>query len=178
MYLTVGLGQPIGTTAVLAAVAGGYVVAAAGSGFLGDRLGLSRVIAAASVLYGLGLVFGGFGGEWHTWYLPLIFVVAIAGGTVMTLAWGLLFKLMPPADRGAISGLATTTKGIGLLTGPLLAGAAIDLLSGTLDETRGYQALWPILGIPVLLVIPLVVRLSAAEGKAGAGNPESPEPIT
>jgi MFS family permease len=96
----------------------------------------------------------------------------------MTLAWGLLFKLMPPADRGAISGLATTTKGIGLLTGPLLAGAAIDLLSGTLDETRGYQALWPILGIPVLLVIPLVVRLSAAEGKAGAGNPESPEPIT
>jgi hypothetical protein len=96
----------------------------------------------------------------------------------MTLAWGLLFKLRPPADRGAISWLATTTKGIGLLTGPLLAGAAIDILSGTLEETRGYQALWPILGIPVLLVIPLVVRLSAAEGKAGAGNPESPEPIT
>ena len=56
LYLTVGLGQPLGTTtAVLAAVAGGYVVAAAGSGFLGDRFGLSRVIAAASVVYGLGL---------------------------------------------------------------------------------------------------------------------------
>ena len=96
----------------------------------------------------------------------------------MTLAWGLLFKLMPPAERGAISGLATTTKGIGLLTGPLLAGAAIDLLSPYLDETRGYQALWPILGVPVLLAIPLVVRLSAAERNAGAGQPESPEPIT
>jgi len=107
---------------VLAAVAAGYIVAAAGSGFLGDRLGLSRVIAFASVVYGVGLLLGGFGNQWQTWYLPVIFVVSIAGGTVMTLAWGLLFKLMPPADRGAISGLATTTKGIGLLTGPLLAG--------------------------------------------------------
>ena len=40
----------------------------------------------------------------------------------MTLAWGLLFKLMPRQHRGTISGLATTTKGIGLLIGPLIAG--------------------------------------------------------
>jgi MFS family permease len=179
LYLTVGLGQPLGTTtAVLAAVAAGYLVAAAGSGVLGDRFGLSRVIVAASAVYGLGLLLGGLGEEWQRWYLPLIFVVAIAGGTVMTLAWGLLFTLMPPADRGAISGLATTTKGFGLLLGPLLAGAAIDLLSGTLEETHGYAALWPILGVPVLLSIPLVWRLSAAERQAGPHEPEGPEPIT
>jgi MFS family permease len=178
LYLTVGLGQPLGTTtAVLAAVAGGYIVAAAASGFLGDRFGLSRVIVVASVIYGVGLLVGGFGNEWHTWYLPVVFVVAIAAGSVMTLAWGLLFKLMPPGDRGAIAGLATTTKGFGLLIGPLLAGAAIDLLSPYLEDTKGYQALWPILGIPVLLAIPLVARLSAAEGKAVPGEPESPEPI-
>ncbi len=178
LYLTVGLGQPLGTTtAVLAAVAAGYIVAAAGSGFLGDRFGLSRVIFVASIVYGLGLLLGGFPTEWHRWYLPVVFVVAIAGGMVMTLAWGLLFKLMPPADRGAISGLATTTKGIGLLIGPLLAGAAIDLLSRSLGQTNGYQALWPILGVPVLLVLPLVARLSAAERHAGAGQPEGPEPI-
>jgi MFS family permease len=179
LYLTVGLGQPLGTTtAVLAAVAAGYLVAAAGSGLLGDRFGLSRVIVAASAVYGVGLLLGGLGEQWHRWYLPLIFVVAIAGGTVMTLAWGLLFTLMPPADRGAIAGLATTTKGLGLLIGPLLAGGAIDLLSGTLPDTRGYQVLWPILGVPVLLAIPLVWRLSAAERRAGPHEPESPEPIT
>jgi MFS family permease len=178
LYLTVGLGQPLGTTtAVLAAVAGGYVVAAATSGFLGDRFGLSRVIFVASFVYGGGLLFGGLGEEWHRWYLPLIFVVAIAGGSVMTLAWGLLFKLMPAEDRGAIAGLATTTKGIGLLTGPLLAGAAIDLLSPYLEDTNGYQALWPILGIPVLLVIPLVARLAHVERRGPAGVAESPEPI-
>ena len=65
-----------------------------------------------------------------------------------------------------------------MLTGPLLAGAAIDLLSDSLEDTHGYQALWPILAVPVLLAIPLVWQLSAAERDAGAGQPESPEPIT
>jgi MFS family permease len=174
----VGLGQPLGTTtAVLGAVAGGYVVAASCSGYLGDRFGLSRVILVASIVYGVGLLAGGLGEEWHRWYLPVIFVVAIAGGSVMTLAWGLLFKLMSAADRGAISGLATTTKGIGLLTGPLLAGAAIDLLSPYLDETEGYQALWPTLAVPVLLAIPLVARLAHVERRGPAGPLDSPEPI-
>ncbi len=188
LYLTVGLGQPLGTTtAVLAAVAGGYVVAAAASGYLGDRFGLARVIFAASFLYGAGLLAGGFAREWHRWYLPVIFAVAIAGGTVMTLSWGLLFKLMPTQDRGAISGLATTTKGIGLVIGPVLAGAAIDLLHPYLEETEGYAALWPILSVPILAVIPLVARLRAAEAQADASaadreagplQREGPEPIT
>ena len=81
----------------------------------------------------------------------------------MTLAWGLLFKLMPPEHRGAISGLATTTKGVGLVVGPIAAGAAIDLLSPYLRSTDGYQVLWPILGIPILAVIPLVAHMMRNE---------------
>jgi hypothetical protein len=86
----------------------------------------------------------------------------------MTLAWGLLFTLMPARDRGAISGLATTTKGIGLLIGPIVAGAAIDILAPYLDATEGYQALWPILGVPVAAVIPLLWRLSRTEQPAAS----------
>ena len=164
LYITVGLGQPLSvTTAVLAAVAGGYIVAALVAGRLGDRFGLARIIFLASFVYGIGMLLGGFGRTWHEWYLPVVFVVAIAGGAVMTLSWGLLFKLMPAEDRGAIAGLATTTKGIGLLLGPLLAGASIDLLKGPLETTKGYQALWPILAIPILAVIPLVGLLARAE---------------
>jgi MFS family permease len=167
LYVTVGLGEPLSTsTAVLGAVAGGYVVAAVVSGPIGDRVGLARVIVGASVIYGGGLVAGGLGREWHAWYLSLIFLVAIAGGAVMTLSWGLLFKLMPASDRGAISGLATTTKGIGLLIGPLLAGALIDVLQPHLESTEGYQALWPVLGVPILLAIPLVASLIRAERRA------------
>ena len=160
LYITVGLGQPLGiTTAVLAAVAGGYIVSALVSGRLGDRFGLARVIFLCSFVYGAGLLLGGLAVQWHSWYLPLIFLVAIAGGSVMTLAWGLLFTLMPAADRGAIAGLATTTKGFGLLIGPLLAGGAIDVLERYFPETRGYQVLWPICALPILLVIPLVASL-------------------
>jgi MFS family permease len=82
---------------------------------------------------------------------------------VMTLAWGLLFKLMPQQHRGAISGLATTTKGLGLLVGPLVAGAAIDILRPHLEATDGYQVLWPICGLPVLAVVPIVARLIRVE---------------
>ena len=167
LYVTVGLGEPLVTsTFILAAVAGGYIVAALLAGPIGDRVGLARMITLASVVYGLGLLAGGLGTTWHAWYLGLIFVVAVAGGTVMTLAWGLLFKLMPADERGTVSGLATTTKGLGLLIGPLAAGAAIDILGPHLESTQGYQVLWPILAVPILLAIPLVARLAAAEQRS------------
>jgi MFS family permease len=167
LYVTVGLGEPLSTsTLVLAAVAGGYVVAALVSGPIGDRFGLARVITACSVVYGVGLLAGGLGRTWHAWYLPVIFVVAMFAGSVMTLAWGLLFKLMPPEDRGAIAGLATTTKGLGLVIGPLLAGVVIDVLRPHLTATDGFGALWPVLGVPILLAIPLVGSLIGAESAA------------
>jgi MFS family permease len=170
LYVTVGLGEPLVTsTYILGAVAGGYIVAALVAGRIGDRIGLARVITVASAVYGVGLLAGGLATTWHAWYLALIFVVAIAGGTVMTLAWGLLFKLMPPDERGAVSGLATTTKGIGLVIGPLAAGAVIDILGPSLEKTDGYQALWPVLGVPILLAIPFVARLGRAE-RALAGE--------
>jgi MFS family permease len=164
LYITSGLGASLGvSTAVLATVAAGYVVAATVAGRVGDRFGLARVIWASSIVYGAGLLGGGLAQTWHAWYLGLIFVVSIAAGSVMTLAWGLLFKLMPAGDRGAISGLATTTKGLGLLIGVPLTGLAIDLLQPHLAATNGFQALWPLLGIPILAVIPLVVSLEKVE---------------
>jgi MFS family permease len=164
LYITKGLHEsPKIASLVLATVAGGYVVAAIGSGRIADRIGLGRVIFFASFVYAGGLLAGGFASEWHDWYYGLVFPVSIAGGTVMTQAWGLLFKLMPAKHRGAISGLATTTKGVGLLVGPLLAGGAIDLASPFLRATDGYQVLWPVCALPILAAIPLVARLMRIE---------------
>jgi MFS family permease len=157
LYIVVGLDQPIAVSSlVLAAVAGGYVIAAVVAGHVGDRFGLARTILAASIVYGAGFLLGGLAEEWNHWLLVPIFFVAIAGGAVMTLAWGLLFTLMPEQHRGAVSGLATTTKGIGLIVGPLAAGVAIDLV--------GYRALWPLCGVLVLSSVPLVWLLRAPNG--------------
>jgi MFS family permease len=167
LYVVVGLGESVAvSTQVLATVAAGYVVAALYASFAADRFGIGRVMFFASFVYAGGLFAGGFAQSWHPAYLLLVFLVTIAGGMVMTLAWGLLFTLMPARDRGAIAGLATTTKGIGLVIGPIAAGAAIDLLAPYLDATEGYQALWPILGVPVAAVIPLLWRLSRVERPA------------
>ena len=164
-----GSHQPLSTSsAVLGTVAAGYMIAAVFSGPLGDRVGLARVIFVASFVYGGGLLVAGFASSWQDWYYALVFPVAIAGGAVMTLAWGLLFMLMPEGQRGAISGLATWTKGFGLIAGPLIAGALIDVLSPYLPATDGYQVLWPICAVPILAVIPLVWMLMRAEARSRA----------
>ncbi len=170
LYVTQGLGQSKSTSsAVLGAVATGYVIAALFAGRLGDRFGMARVIFVASFVYGGGYLVGGLAQHWHAWYFGLIVPVAVAGGTVMTLAWGLLFKLTPPQHRGAVSGLATTTKGIGLLVGAPVAGLAIDLARPYLHATHGYQVLWPLCGLPIIAAIPIVASLLRAEP---SGKPE------
>jgi DHA1 family multidrug resistance protein-like MFS transporter len=178
LYITQGLGQSLAvSSAVLAIVAAGYALAALFSGPLGDRFGLARVILWASVLYGGGLAFAGLAQEWHSWYYAVIFPVAVGGGTVMTLSWALLFKLMPREHHGAISGIATTTKGWGLLAGPLAAGILIDLLEPYLDATQGYQIVWPFCGLLVLGAIPIVASLVRVEPRGGAEREPEPEPL-
>jgi MFS family permease len=166
LYILRGLGESLYVSStVLAVVAAGYVLAAAIATRFGDHWGLGKVILGASVVYGAGLLGAGLATTWHWWYYGFIFPVAMAGGTVMTLAWGLLFKVSPSTDRGTITGLATTTKGIGLIIGPLAAGGAIDIMGPYLESTRGYAALWPTMAIPILAAIPFVLKLAEAETK-------------
>ena len=66
---------------------------------------------------------------------------------------------MPSAQRGAISGIATTTKGWALIFGPLVAGALIDASGSHLQATNGYQVLWPFCAVLVLGSIPIVARV-------------------
>jgi MFS family permease len=178
LYVIKGLGESQSVAnELLAAVATGYVIAALIAGRLGDRFGIARVIFFASFLYGGGYIVAGTATAWHDWYFALIVPVAIAGGTVMTLAWGLLFKLMPVQHRGAVSGLATTTKGLGLLIGTPIAGVAIDLARPWLQATNGYQIVWPVCGAPILAAMPIVYRLMRVEAGGGAARSTSTEAV-
>jgi MFS family permease len=163
LYVTNGLDEPVlVSSAVLGAVAVGYLVAATIAGRLAERFGTARTILVAGAVYGLGLCCGGLPETWHWVYLGVIAAVAVAAGIVMTLAWALLFEVAGDEDHASIAGLATTTKGLGLVLGPVLVGLAIDQARPWLDATDGYQILWPTVGVPILLSLPLVARLVRA----------------
>jgi MFS family permease len=177
LYITVGLNQSLSlSSAVLAVVGLGYLIAAAVSGRLGDKFGLGRVTFGASVVYGLGMFGATFATSWHGWYFGPILFISLAGGTVMTLAWALLFKVMPGSGRGAVSGLAIMTKGLGLLIGPIVVGITIDVAGTFLQSTEGFAAMWVIVALPVLLVLPYVARLSGVERKLRNVEPPEPQP--
>ncbi len=160
LYVTEGLNQSLAvSSAILAVVAAGYTFAAILAGPIGDRVGAARVVFWASVVYATGLLIAGFAQSWESWYYAFIFPVSVAGGMVMTLSWAILFRLMPPEQRGAISGIATTTKGWALIGGPLVAGLLIDLWEPYLDATDGYQILWPFCALLVVASIPIVARV-------------------
>jgi len=164
LYVVVGLDQSLAvSSAVLAAVTLGYGLAAVALGPFVDRLGVGRVIVWASVLYGGGLLAAGLATRWHSSYYAFVFLVAVGGGAVMTLAWGLFFKLMPDGNEGAAAALALATRGVGLLLGPPLVGLAVALLEPLFRQTEGYGAVWPVVALPVLAALPLVVRLSREE---------------
>jgi MFS family permease len=164
LYVVEGLDQPLYvSSAVLAVVAVAYVAAAALLGPFVDGIGVGRVVLWAAAIYGIGLFAAGFATQWNPWFFGVIALVALAGGTVMTLAWGLLLGLMPGRDEGAISGLAVTTRGIGLLLGPPAVGIAVDLCRPVLQATDGYAAVWFAVAVPVLVTLPLVARLAKAE---------------
>lgn len=170
LYVTKGLGEPVlVSTAVLGAVAGGYIVAAAVVGRIGDRFGIARTIFVAAAIYGVGLLGGLFPTSWSWIYLALIFAIAVAAGAVMTLAWGLLYEVMEDEDHASVSGLAEVTKGLGLVLGPVLVGLAIDLTKVIFEQTDGYQSMWGAVAIPVLLSLPVVWRLRrATDARAGS----------
>lgn len=160
LYIVQGLNQPLYVSSVvLAVVAAGYIVAAATVGRLASSHGTARVIFVACVVYGGLLWVGVFPSHWHWYYLALVFVVAVAAGAVMTLAWSLLYEVMPEGERGSSAGLGDATKGAGLLLGPALTGLAIDLAQHWLSTTNGYAIMWPVLALPILVTLPVVRSL-------------------
>ena len=118
--------------------------------------GLRRLRIRASV--------AGFAQIWHWWYYALIAPVAMAGGVVMTLAWALLFKVMPAKTAARSRASRRRRRESGSSSGRSRPEPAIDIFHGYFRSTDGYAVIWPVVAIPVLAVIPLVALLAEAEG--------------
>jgi MFS family permease len=163
LYLTLGLGYGLSTASlIIGGVALVILVGAGGSGKVGDRFGRIRVVTIALIGYGAG-------------YLILIFttsrpvigaaipLIAIGGGTVMTMAYALLMPLMPKDSHGALTGFYSISRGVGIVLGPILAGALIWLTKdGVFKATHGFQAMWIVCSAATFGSLFFLRRMAAA----------------
>jgi MFS family permease len=138
--------QAVGVVAIVVVL---VLVAAPISGKLGDRFGKTRVAALSIWPFGLGLLIPLFT---QTPYLvlPILPLVAFGGGMILTLPYAILMPLMPEEEHGLVTGFYSFSRGVGILLGPLLAGAAITWMRPLLTSTHGYAAMWLVCGLSML----------------------------
>ncbi len=161
LYVVRGLGHSPGVASgVIAVVAVAYVVGAPIAGTLAERFGIVPVMSGSALVFGLGLT----AGVLFTSLAPdlaLLPFVALAGAILLTLPQALAFSLAPEGGEGSAAGLVDFSRGVGVVLGPALVGVAVSLSDGWLQATHGYAAMWPVIGIPVLMSLPLLARIGS-----------------
>jgi MFS family permease len=149
LYLTIGLGQGKFKAATVITVTAAFILLAAPlSGKLADSFGKTRVMRWSAIIFGLGLLVPLFTN--HIWVAFVIMpLVAFGGAVVLTLPYALLIPMMPRGEHGRVTGLYSTSRGLGIMLGPLLAGAAISL-GKNIFLAHGYSAMWLVCGLSML----------------------------
>jgi MFS family permease len=80
----------------------------------------------------------------------------------MALPYAMLIPMMPRAGHGLLTGVYSMSRGLGVVVGPLLAGAAIQgqrALDTPLGTVR-YSALWLVAGLLLLASVPLLGEMT------------------
>jgi Na+/melibiose symporter-like transporter len=163
LYAVVGLGYPLPTASlIIGGVALVILVGAGASGKLGDRFGQIRVVKIALIGYGAGFLLLTVTTN-RAALAASIPLVALGGGTVMTMAYALLMPLMPEDAHGVLTGFYSLSRGTGIVAGPVLAGALITATgSGVFKATDGFQAMWIVCAAASLLSILFLQRMKGA----------------
>ncbi|HEX3824228.1 MAG TPA: MFS transporter [Mycobacteriales bacterium] len=170
LYITHGLGKSNReASAFIAIVAVAYIVGAPIASRLAERFGIVPVMAWSAAAYGIALCLGVI----PTTPTPMLIdlpVGALTGSMLMTLPQALAFTLAPGASQGAAAGLVDFSRGVGVVLGPVLVGAAVANSTSFLSSTHGYAIMWPVIGLPVLLSL-LVLRKLSVDAPVEATGP-------
>jgi MFS family permease len=167
LYLTRGLHKSFAFSALcMGIVGGGALVAAPVAGLLADRYGPTRVMRIMLAVFGVGLWAATFTRS-DAWLFAELPIVGFGGAMALSLPYSILMRIIPRENHGASAGLFDVSGGAGSLLGPVLTGAAIDVLHPLFPSTDGYAAMWPLIGSATLLSIPFLMRDQGIE----AGTP-------
>jgi MFS family permease len=158
LFVVVGTGRtPAAASGLMAIVAVVAVVAAPLAGWLGDRFGPLRVTRLALWVYALGLFLPCI--TQSLWVLiPAMPLVGFGGTVVMTLSYTLVTLAGPEQSPGATAGWYELSRGLGVIAGPIVTGAAIDLLRPLFASTQGYAAMWLVQALALVISVPLVPK--------------------
>ncbi len=165
LWVTVGLGLSLVATAGVIGAAGVCVLAgAAVAGRLAERFGTRAVVRATAVTYGAPMVVPLLSDD-PALLVPMIPVISASAGVMMALPYAMLIPMMPRAGHGLLTGVYSMSRGVGIILGPLLAGAAIEA-QRALGTPLGapYSALWLVAGLLLLASVPLVTGIRPRRG--------------
>jgi MFS family permease len=145
LYVTRTMGLSLAESSLVIGAAAVVVLAGAlVSGTLGDRIGRARVMRVSLLVYGLGLLVPFV--TTIPWVVALdVPLVAFGGGVTMSLPYALLMPMMPAGAHGAVTGLYSLSRGLGVALGPLLAGVAVEAAG------EDYRWVWLVCAAAILL---------------------------
>jgi MFS family permease len=168
LYVTRGLHHSLAAASlIVGAVAVFVLVGALASGKIGDRFGTIPTMRVGLYVYGVALAVPVFTHSTAV-LAPVVPLIALGGGLVMTLPYAILMPLMPEDSHGLLTGYYSLSRGLGVMLGPLLGGLAIQLLRGPFSSTQGYAAVWIVTSAAILLSIPVLNRLAGRSRRAEA----------
>jgi MFS family permease len=90
--------------------------------------------------------------------IPAMPLVGFGGTVVMTLSYTLVTLAGPEQSPGAAAGWYELSRGLGVIAGPIVTGAAIDLLRPLFESTQGYAAMWLVQALALVISVPLVPK--------------------
>lgn len=97
-------------------------------GRLGDMVGKKPVYATGLVVFTVGSVLCGLAPTIY-WLIGFRVLQAIGAAMIMALGVAIVTEAFPPSERGKALGIIGSMVSIGIVTGPVLGGILIDMLS-------------------------------------------------
>ena len=158
LWVTAGLGLSLVATAGVIGAAGVCIlVGAALAAPLAETFGTRPVVRGTAIAYGLPMVVPLLSDD-PALLVPMIPIISASAGVMMALPYAMLIPMMPRASHGLLTGVYSMSRGVGIVLGPLLAGAAIQAQRalGTPLGTVPYSALWLVAGVLLLASVPLL----------------------
>lgn len=158
LFLTVGLGKSKTTAAAYITIVALVMLAASPfGGKLADKFGKVRTMQIATICFGLALLVPLFTTD--PWLVLLVLLPGAFGGAiVLSLPYALMIPMMPKHQHGELTGLYSTSRGIGIMLGPVAAGGAISL-GKNVFLANGYAAMWLVCSAGMLLSLPFLRKM-------------------